>query len=132
MPTFLTVSIHGDPANLYPFYSGYIDETGAGEGLGFNANLVLPPGTGPKEYRPALALAVETIARFRPSFLVVAYGADTHESDPIGGFKLPTWYYHEMGVGVRELGLHTLIVQEGGYSLETLGGCVAGFLDGLC
>ena len=26
----LRISIHGDPANLYPFYSGYADEAGAG------------------------------------------------------------------------------------------------------
>jgi acetoin utilization deacetylase AcuC-like enzyme len=127
----LTVSVHGDPAGLYPFFSGYADETGTGPGLGCNANILLPPGTGPKEYRPALSMAVEAVARFQPAFLVLAFGADTHEADPIGGFKLPTGFYREMGTAVRELGLPTVIVQEGGYSLEVIGGCVAEFLAGL-
>jgi acetoin utilization deacetylase AcuC-like enzyme len=30
-----------------------------------------------------------------------------------------------MGAAVRELGLPTVIVQEGGYNLTTLGACVA-------
>lgn len=127
----LTVSIHGDPANLYPFFSGYADEAGVGAGRGFNLNLPLPSGTTAKEYRAALTTALVAIAKFRPAFLVLAFGADTHEADPIGGFKLPTGYFLEMGVGVRELGLPTLVTQEGGYSLETVGPTVASFLAGL-
>ena len=66
--------------------------------------------------------------RFKPSFLVFAFGADAHEADPIGGFKLPTKFFAEMGAAVRELGLPTVVVQEGGYNLDVIGGCVAGFL----
>ena len=80
----LTVSVHGDPAGLYPFFSGFADETGTGPGLGFNVNVPLPPGTGAKEYRAALAPALDAVRRFQPAFLVFAFGADTHESDPIG------------------------------------------------
>jgi acetoin utilization deacetylase AcuC-like enzyme len=124
----LTVSVHGDPAGLYPFFSGFADEIGAGAGLGCNANILLPPGTGPKEYRPALSRAMETVSRSKPTFLVLGLGTDTHESDPIGGFKLPTGFFREMGMAVRELGLPTVIIQEGGYNLEAIGGCVAEFL----
>jgi acetoin utilization deacetylase AcuC-like enzyme len=124
----LTVSIHGDPNGLYPFFSGFADETGLGPGQGYNSNIPLPPGTGAKEYRPALAMALQKIAQFGPSFLVAAFGADTHEADPIGGFKLPTAYFREMGMAIRELGLPTVVVQEGGYMLDSLGRCVAEFL----
>src|SRR5262245_8753284 len=108
-----TASIHGDPAGLYPFFSGFADETGPGPGLGFNLNLPLPPGTGVKEYRPALATALDGILKFAPAVLVLGFGADTHEADPIGGFKLPTGYYREMGTAVRELNLPTVVIQEG-------------------
>ncbi len=121
----LTISVHGDPAGLYPFFSGFADETGTGAGLGANFNVPLAPGTGVKEYRAALARAIESVGRFKPSFLVFAFGADTHEADPIGGFKLPTKFFAEMGAAVRELELPTVIVQEGGYNLAALGGCVA-------
>ena len=57
------VSVHGDPAVLYPFFSGFADETGTGPGLGFNLNVPLPPGTGAKEYRPALAAALGSAVR---------------------------------------------------------------------
>jgi acetoin utilization deacetylase AcuC-like enzyme len=127
----LTVSIHGDPAGLYPFFSGYAEETGSGAGLGMNLNVPLPPGTGVKEYRPALAFALDTVRKFAPAFLVLPFGADAHEGDPIGGFKLPTGYFREMGAAVQELGLPTLVTQEGGYNLDVLGACVVEFLKGL-
>lgn len=127
----LTVSVHGDPAGLYPFFSGFADETGTGAGQGFNLNIPLPPGTGVKEYRTSLATALDAVRRFQPAFLVFAFGADTHESDPIGGFKLPTRFFTEMGAAVRELNLPMVIMQEGGYNLATLGPCVAELLRGL-
>jgi acetoin utilization deacetylase AcuC-like enzyme len=127
----LTVSIHGDPAALYPFFSGYADERGDGAGKDFNLNLPLAPGTTAKEYRPALAAALDAVAKFRPAFLVAAFGTDTHEADPIGGFKLPTGFFIEIGTSIRELGLSTVVTQEGGYSLEAIGPTVAGFLAGL-
>ncbi|WP_439625479.1 histone deacetylase family protein [Gemmata sp.] len=127
----LTVSVHGDPAGLYPFFSGYADETGTGAGLGANLNVPLPPGTGPREYRPALAAALDAVRRFAPAFLVLPFGADAHEADPIGGFKLPTGYFREIGAAVRELGLPTVATQEGGYNLDVLGPCVAEALRGL-
>lgn len=126
-----TISVHGDPAGLYPFFSGFTDETGTGAGLGFNRNLPLPPGTGVKEYRSVLAAAIDAISQFAPAFLVFGFGADTHEADPIGGFKLPTGYYREMGTVVRELGLPTVVVQEGGYNLDVIGGSVVELLKGL-
>ncbi|MFO0802398.1 MAG: histone deacetylase family protein [Gemmataceae bacterium] len=127
----LTVSLHGDPLHLFPYYSGFADEIGTGRGFGFNLNLPLPAASTPREYEPALAAGSERIAKFRPAFLVVPFGADAHESDPIGGMKLPTEYFAEMGRSMRSLGLPTLVVQEGGYNLDSLGASVAAFLDGI-
>lgn len=127
----LTVSIHGDPAELFPYFSGFADETGTGAGLGANVNLPLPLGTDAPGYRPALARAIDVIGRFSPDYLVVPLGADAHESDPIGGFRLPTEMFVEMGAAVRRLGLPTVVTQEGGYNLETVGECVAAFLAAL-
>lgn len=126
----LTVSIHCDPAALYPFFSGFADETGSGAGLGANLNLPLPHGTGVKEYRTAMAAAFDAVRKFDPAFLVFMFGADTHEADPIGGFKLPMKLFAEMGAAVRELNFPTAIIQEGGYNLSTLGSCVAEMLKG--
>ena len=129
-PDVLTVSVHGDPTFLFPYFSGFADETGAGPGLGANLNLPLPPGSGVRNFRPALKAAVERIGAFRPAFLVVSLGADAHEADPIGGFRLPTEEYGRMGAAVRQLGVPTVVVQEGGYNRDVIGGCVAAFLGG--
>ena len=40
----LYVSLHGDPAHAFPYFSGYADETGAGAGTGCTMNLPLQPG----------------------------------------------------------------------------------------
>ena len=69
--------------------------------------------------------------KFEPAFLVFAFGADTHESDPIGGLQVAHWVLREMGAAVRELGLPTIVTQEGGYNLDAIGPCVAGLLTGL-
>lgn len=127
----LTVSIHGDPAELFPYFSGFADETGTGAGLGLNLNLPLPLGTDAAGYRPALAAALERVAAFRPAFLVVPFGTDAHEADPIGGLRLPTGFYAELGAAVRAFGAPTLVVQEGGYDVATTGECVAAFLAAL-
>jgi acetoin utilization deacetylase AcuC-like enzyme len=36
-----TASIHGDPSYAYPYFAGFADETGEGEGEGHNLNV--PP-----------------------------------------------------------------------------------------
>ena len=127
----LTVSIHGDPADLFPHFSGFADETGTGRGLGFNRNLPLPPKTDGRGYQPALETALELIGKFRPAFLVVALGFDAHVDDPIGGLALTTEYFARMAATIRQLGLPTVLVQEGGYGLEVLGECAATFMRGL-
>lgn len=123
-----TVSIHGDPAGLFPYFSGFADETGTGPGLGFNRNFPLSPACGERKYQPALQAALEAIGEYRPAFLVVAFGADTHEADPIGGFKLPTPYFAKLGAAVRQLGVPMVVVQEGGYNRDVIGECVTTFL----
>jgi acetoin utilization deacetylase AcuC-like enzyme len=125
-----TASIHGDPAELFPYFSGFADETGTGPGLGANRNFPLPPATDDRAYQPALESAVEWVAAGPPAFLVVAVGYDTHARDPIGGFALPTEYFTRMAGTIRQLGVPTVLVQEGGYALSHLGECAAAFVRG--
>ncbi|GAA4749447.1 acetylpolyamine amidohydrolase AphA [Sphingomonas daechungensis] len=126
----LYVSIHADPVMDYPYYWGHADETGSGLGEGANLNLPLPRGTGWSGYQPALAAALERIASHDPGLLVVSYGADTYEEDPISHFKLKTSDYAPMAQRIASLGLPTVIVMEGGYAVDALGDNVGGFLSG--
>jgi acetoin utilization deacetylase AcuC-like enzyme len=118
-------SIHADPSTDYPFFWGHADESG-----GNILNLPLPRGTDWNGYAPALERALDWIEKRDPDLLIVSYGADTHEADPISYFKLKTSDYAVMAQQIASRGLPTLIVMEGGYAVDALGGNVAEFLGG--
>ncbi len=126
----LTVSIHADPLWKFPFFSGFSKEIGTGKGEGYNRNFPLQKGTSNRLYDVILRQALGEILTFKPDFLVVSYGADTHISDPIGGFRLSTEYFTQMGKRIKSLSIPTMIVQEGGYNNEHLGKNVTAFLKG--
>jgi acetoin utilization deacetylase AcuC-like enzyme len=127
----LTISIHADPSNYYPFFTGYADEQGVGAGEGFNLNLPLSHGSGIAEMAAAIETASRRIADFGAQALVVALGYDAHVRDPIGVLALESGDFGVIGNQVRALGLPTLVVQEGGYAVEILGDCLDAFLSGL-
>lgn len=116
----LTVSIHGDPINFYPFYSGFKQETGSQQGEGFNVNLPLPAGTNETSYLGALETAGNKILEFGAQALIVATGFDTFKDDPLGCFELDSGSYAAIGKMIRSLKLPTLFVQEGGYFIPAL------------
>ena len=62
--------------------------------------------------------------------LIVSYGADTYEGDPISHFRLRTADYAPMARRIASLGLPTVVVMEGGYAIDALGASVAEFLSG--
>jgi acetoin utilization deacetylase AcuC-like enzyme len=129
-PDVLFVSIHGDPVTEYPFYWGHADERGAGAGTGLTLNLPLPRGTTLAPYLAAVDRAIAAIADFAPIVLIVSFGADTYEGDPISHFALATGDYPRIAERIASLGLPTLVVMEGGYAIEALGDNVAAFLSG--
>ena len=130
-PDVLTVSIHGDPAFAYPYFSGFRDEIGAGEGAGFNLNLPLPEAVDGDRYRRTLAAALRRIAEFEPDFLVVALGLDTAKGDPTGTWSLTRNDFKLNGQMIGDLGIPVLVVQEGGYRTRTLGVNARCFFEGL-
>ena len=125
-----TCSIHGDPNKEYPYFWGYRSERGTGQGEGANLNLPLPLGTGNETYLEALDRAIRAIRRFKPAFVIIGAGFDTHADDPIGGFALSTEVFGEIGRRLATFDTPVLICQEGGYNLDVLGTCVHVFLTG--
>jgi acetoin utilization deacetylase AcuC-like enzyme len=117
----LFASIHGDPAEEYPYFSGHADETGTGAGAGCTWNFPLPLGSGPERWFDALTQACRCISGYRPEALIVSLGVDTFERDPISSFKLRSTDYLEFGRVVAQLGLPTLFALEGGYALDAIG-----------
>ena len=130
-PSILTVSIHGDPEDYFPYFSGSAIETGKGKGEGFNVNIPLPEGSCFSDYLKVLReKGFSRIRDFCPDVLVVSAGFDTHKDDPLGGFGLETADYQVLAEEIRLLARKTLIVQEGGYHVGLIGENVARFLYG--
>jgi acetoin utilization deacetylase AcuC-like enzyme len=126
-----TISIHGHPRYTYPYFSGFDDEKGEDDGMGFNLNLPLPENIDGERYRKTLAIALDRIRKFKPQFLVLALGLDTAKGDPTGSWLLKAKDFRENGRMIGELGLPTLVVQEGGYKTQTLGVNARHFFTGL-
>jgi acetoin utilization deacetylase AcuC-like enzyme len=129
-PDVLTVSIHADPDNYYPFFWGHAHEAGAGAGQGFNLNLPLPLGSSDAPWLAAGDSALARIREFAPAALVVALGLDASESDPLQGLKVTGAGFFAMAEKIARLGLPTVLVQEGGYLGDDLGRNLVQFLAG--
>lgn len=127
----LTVSIHGHPSFAYPYFTGFRDETGLGPGAGYNFNIPLAEHITPDQHRVAVAEALRRIRRFRPAFLVVCAGFDTGRGDPTGTWSNRGRDFEQLGQMIGEQGYQTLVVQEGGYRVRTLGTNVRNFFAGL-
>lgn len=124
-------SLHGNPADAFPYFLGYADETGEGEGAGCNANYPMPSGTPWDVWSTALADALKRIHDFGAEVIVVSLGVDTFEQDPISFFKLKSANYITMGKMIADSGLPILTVMEGGYGVPEIGLNVANVLIGL-
>jgi acetoin utilization deacetylase AcuC-like enzyme len=127
-----TVSIHGHPRSAYPNFSGYADELGEGPGLHFNRNFPLNQGQDERQYLDVLDKALAVVRRFQPLRLVLSLGFDIMKGDPTGTFKVSPAGMGEIARRIGALGYPTLIVQEGGYSVQNLRTGAKAFFNGLC
>lgn len=128
-PGVFYASLHADPAWDYPYYWGFADERGSGPGLGTNLNLPLPLRAGDAAYLAALDRALDAIEGFHPAVLIVSMGLDAVAGDTIGKFNLTPQGWAEVACRTAALSLPTVVVQEGGYRLETLGQHAVTFLS---
>ncbi|MEM9515865.1 MAG: histone deacetylase family protein [Actinomycetota bacterium] len=126
----LFVSLHCDPNECYPYFAGYTHERGTRRGTGFNVNLPLPLMSGDEPYLEAVDAAVPRIGAFTPDVLVVSLGVDGHRDDPSRALALGTACFSRVGERLAELGVPTVLIQEGGYNLDTIGECVSAVLAG--
>jgi len=127
----LTISIHGHPRFAYPYFSGFTEERGIGNGLGRNRNYPLPEMLDGPAYHRTLERALRRIDSFRPKGLVIALGLDTARKDPTGTWSLSPADLQTNGRLIGRLRLPTVVVQEGGYRSRSLGTNARSFFTGL-
>jgi acetoin utilization deacetylase AcuC-like enzyme len=118
----LFVSLHGNPEGYYPWYVGHAEERGGGAGDGFNLNFPLVRGTGDAGWLAALEDGLGAVRRFGPDALVLSLGFDASEHEPLGFLTVTADGFARAGAAVAKLGVPTVVVQEGGYNTDLLGG----------
>lgn len=124
-------SVHVDPSlGWFPHFMGHADEFGSGAGLGANLNLPIPPGAGDTLWLEAVDRIVEFARAGSAAAAVVSLGVDAAVSDPESPLQITETGYEAAGKRIASLGLPTVLVQEGGYDLETIGGLVGATLGG--
>lgn len=124
-------SLHVDPAaGWFPHVVGHAEETGAGPGAGATRNLPLPEGTGDDAWTAAVAELARWGTDSGCDALVVSLGVDAAAEDPESPLRVTADGYRAAGRLLGGLGLPSVVVQEGGYHLPSLGGLVAAYLDG--
>jgi acetoin utilization deacetylase AcuC-like enzyme len=122
-------SVHTDPSSYYPHFVGYADETGVGEGEGANLNLPLPQGADDEAFIDANQRLAGAVLSHGAEALIVSAGWDAHKDDPLSKLAVTTQAYRHIGEIWGKVGLPTLIVQEGGYSLTAVAEAAPGFVE---
>ncbi len=126
----LTLSIHGHPRFAYPYFTGFQEEDGEGEGKGYNGNYPLKESLDGEEYLSVLKKALKRIAEFRPDYMIVSLGLDIAKGDPTGTWLLKASDFRNNGAEIGKMPYPTLFVQEGGYKNRTLGVNARNFFEG--
>ena len=118
-----------------PWYpgTGSREETGSGQGLGYNRNHPLSAGAGYTEivenaFADDLA---HRMNRYRPDLVIISAGFDSKLGDPLGQFRLTDEDFSKLTQIIRSIAKEhcngrILSILEGGYHLEGLSqACVA-------
>jgi acetoin utilization deacetylase AcuC-like enzyme len=127
----LVGSVHVDPgAGWFPHFLGFADETGAGAGAGGNKNLPLPPDSTDDTWLGAVDELAAWARAGDATSLIVSLGVDAAAGDPESPLRVTALGFRRAGQALGALRLPTVLVQEGGYDLATLGQLVREVLIG--
>ena len=108
----------------YPYYPGTGSEKEKGK---FNNifNIPLPAGTNSEEYLNAFEFGLKRLKEFRPEFVLISAGFDSHVKDPLAQFKLETEDFYIITKRILETSKmfcngNVVSILEGGYDLQAL------------
>ncbi len=108
----------------YPYYPGTGSEKEKGK-FDNIFNVPLPAGTNSEEYLNAFDFALKKLKAFKPEFVLISAGFDSHFKDPLAQFKLQTEDFYHITKRILEISKKTcdgniVSILEGGYDLEAL------------
>ncbi|MGB5925549.1 MAG: histone deacetylase [Dehalococcoidia bacterium] len=136
-------AFYADPKVLYfsthqyPFYpgTGWMDETGTGEGEGTTVNFPMAAGWGDEEYLRAFNEVLVPIARrFQPRLILVSAGFDAHWADQLAMMRVTVKGFAQMALILKELAAELcqgrlVFTLEGGYNLRVVASSTKAVFD---
>ncbi|MGC9346990.1 MAG: acetoin utilization protein AcuC [Anaerolineae bacterium] len=117
----LTISLHQDGRTIFPG-SGFVSETGTGDGKGYSVNVPLLPRTDDETYLWAFRqIVTPLVKRFQPDVLATQLGVDTHYRDPLTYLGLTNNGHEAIFKAFAELAtMPWLAFGGGGYNLDVV------------
>jgi acetoin utilization deacetylase AcuC-like enzyme len=136
-------AFYADPKVLYfsthqyPFYpgTGWMDETGMGEGEGTTVNFPMSAGWGDEECLRAFnEVLVPAARRFRPDLILVSAGFDAHWADHLAMMRATITGFAQMamilkGLAAELCGGRLVFTLEGGYNLRVVACSIKAVFD---
>ncbi len=119
-PRVLTISSHERGDRLFPG-TGFVEEMGEGEGLGYSVNLPLQPYTDDAVYEPAFEAVVPPLLRaFEPDVVVLQLGIDSHRTDPLTHLAWTVQGFAKIVSRLLALSPRVVALGGGGYDLPNV------------
>jgi len=97
-------------------YPGYPGTGNSSYGNVFNWPIL--PGTDPREHVAAASQALDRLLQFNPDLLLVSAGFDAFVEDPLTEMTLEVEHFAGFGQRLKQIGLPTAAILEGGYSRQ--------------
>ncbi len=127
-PSVFYGSVHVDPAaGWFPHTVGHADEI---DDTATNRNVPVAPGTADAGWLEACTSLLADVARFEPDAVVVSLGVDAAADDPNSPLLVTHAGFSAVGRLLAGLDRATVLIQEGGYVLQTLAGLTLVLLEG--
>ena len=113
--------------------TGDIDEVGLDKGEGYSINVPLAYGYGDKAIIDIYEEIFLPIAsQFKPDFILLSAGYDSHHADPLGGLKLTANTYGTFIEKFKQIQPNIVSTIEGGYNLDWIGKCMISQIASMC
>ncbi|MHA2298187.1 MAG: acetoin utilization protein AcuC [Candidatus Hodarchaeales archaeon] len=130
----MTISLHENGKYLYPG-TGFTFEMGYGKGRHYSVNVPLLPFTDDDTYLQAFnEIILPLWKKYKPDFVVVQNGVDTHVNDPQADLVLTNRVYHAMGTAIVEMAIETgikfIATGGGGYDPGSIARSWCAYLSG--
>jgi acetoin utilization deacetylase AcuC-like enzyme len=136
-------AFYADPKVLYfsthqyPFYpgTGWMNETGIGEGEGTTVNFPMLAGWGDEEYLRAFNEVLVPVARgFQPELILVSAGFDPHWAEQLAMMRVTITGFAQMAMILKELAAELcqgrlVFTLEGGYNLRAVASSIKAVYD---